>query len=138
MSYEIARLDEIEEVTDGRCPFRPVRLHFGISSFGVNVWTGRAVGDRIRGNSADIAKLGEPFDGFRETSGIGTVLVDRLPKHPQIGLQRPFLRLVDGPEIARRRDRQERQPPAARSGASSARRLRSAGRSFSPMSRSTR
>ena len=47
MSFEIARLDEIEEVTDGRCPFQPVRLHFGISSFGVNVWTGRAAGDRI-------------------------------------------------------------------------------------------
>jgi quercetin dioxygenase-like cupin family protein len=47
MSYEFARLDEIEEITDGRCPFRPVRHHFGISSFGVNVWTGRAAGDRI-------------------------------------------------------------------------------------------
>jgi quercetin dioxygenase-like cupin family protein len=47
VSYEIARLDEIEEITDGRCPWRPVRHHFGISSFGVNVWTGRAAGDRI-------------------------------------------------------------------------------------------
>jgi len=47
MSYELARLDEIEEITDGRCPFRPVRHHFGIASFGVNVWTGQAVGDRI-------------------------------------------------------------------------------------------
>ena len=43
MSYEIARLDEIAEITDGRCPFRPVRLHFGISSFGVNVWMGRGL-----------------------------------------------------------------------------------------------
>jgi tetratricopeptide (TPR) repeat protein len=47
MSYEIAHLDEIEEITDGRCPFRPVRQYFGISSFGANVWTGRAVGERI-------------------------------------------------------------------------------------------
>ncbi len=47
MSYEIARLDEIEEITDGRCPWRPVRHHFGISSFGVNVWTAPAAGDRI-------------------------------------------------------------------------------------------
>jgi tetratricopeptide (TPR) repeat protein len=47
MSFEIVRLDEIEEITDGRCPFRPVRHYFGISSFGVNVWTGRAAGDRI-------------------------------------------------------------------------------------------
>lgn len=47
MSYEIAQLDEIEEITDGRCPWRPVRHHFGIGSFGVNAFTGRAAGDRI-------------------------------------------------------------------------------------------
>src|SRR3954471_2872857 len=47
MSYEIAHLEKIDELTDGRCPFRPVRHHFGISSFGANVWTGRALGDRI-------------------------------------------------------------------------------------------
>jgi tetratricopeptide (TPR) repeat protein len=46
-SYAVARLDEIEEVTDGREPFRPVRHHFGISSFGVNAWTAHDVGDRI-------------------------------------------------------------------------------------------
>ena len=45
--YAVARLDEIEEVTDGREPFRPVRHHFGISSFGVTAWTARDVGDRI-------------------------------------------------------------------------------------------
>jgi hypothetical protein len=36
-SYAVARLDDIEELTDGREPFRPVRHHFGISSFGVNL-----------------------------------------------------------------------------------------------------
>src|SRR3954467_12356320 len=46
-SYAVARLDEIEELTDGREPFRPVRHHFGITSFGVNAWTARQVGDRI-------------------------------------------------------------------------------------------
>ena len=45
--YAVARLDEIEELTDGREPFRPVRHHFGITSFGVNAWTAREVGDRI-------------------------------------------------------------------------------------------
>ena len=39
-SYAVAQLDEIDEVNDGRCPFRPVRHHFGITSFGVNAWTG--------------------------------------------------------------------------------------------------
>ena len=45
--YAIAHLDEIEEMSDGRCPWRPVRQHFGIASFGVNAWTGRHAGDRI-------------------------------------------------------------------------------------------
>jgi tetratricopeptide (TPR) repeat protein len=45
--YAIARLDEIEEQDDGRAPWRPVRHHFGITSFGINAWTGRAKGDRI-------------------------------------------------------------------------------------------
>jgi tetratricopeptide (TPR) repeat protein len=46
-SFKSARLDEIDEVTDGRCPFRPVRYHFGITAFGVNAWTARDAGDRI-------------------------------------------------------------------------------------------
>jgi hypothetical protein len=45
--YEVARLDEIEEVNDGRQPWRPVRHHLGITAFGVNSWTGSAAGDRI-------------------------------------------------------------------------------------------
>jgi Tetratricopeptide repeat len=46
-SYTVARLDEIDEVNDGREPFRPVRHHFGITSFGVTAWTARDAGDRI-------------------------------------------------------------------------------------------
>jgi tetratricopeptide (TPR) repeat protein len=45
--YKVAHLDEIDEVNDGRCPWRPVRHHFGITSFGVNTWTGGEAGDRI-------------------------------------------------------------------------------------------
>ena len=45
--YAVTRLDEIEEVSDGREPWRPVRHHFGISSFGITAWTGREAGDRI-------------------------------------------------------------------------------------------
>ncbi|MBA2331923.1 MAG: tetratricopeptide repeat protein [Actinobacteria bacterium] len=45
--FEVARLDEIEEIDDGREPWRPIRHHFGITSFGVNHWTAREVGDRI-------------------------------------------------------------------------------------------
>ena len=46
-SYTVARLDEIDEVSDGRCPWRPIRQHFGILSFGVNAFTGREAGDRL-------------------------------------------------------------------------------------------
>ena len=45
--YAVAHLDEIKEVTDGREPWRPVRHHFGITSFGINTWTARNAGDRI-------------------------------------------------------------------------------------------
>jgi hypothetical protein len=45
--YAVAHLDEIDEITDGRCPWRPVRHHFGIRSFGVNAWKARDAGDRI-------------------------------------------------------------------------------------------
>jgi hypothetical protein len=47
MSYAVAHLEEIDEISDGRCPKRPVRHHFGITAFGVNAWTGREAGDRI-------------------------------------------------------------------------------------------
>jgi hypothetical protein len=42
-----AHLGDIEELEDGRCPWRPIRLHFGITSFGINAWTARNAGDRI-------------------------------------------------------------------------------------------
>src|ERR671931_1074302 len=45
--YAVAHLDDIDELSDGRCPWRPVRHHFGITSFGVNAWTAKAAGDRI-------------------------------------------------------------------------------------------
>jgi mannose-6-phosphate isomerase-like protein (cupin superfamily) len=45
--YNVAKLDEIEEVSDGRAPWRPVRHQLGIQSFGVNTWTGKEAGDRI-------------------------------------------------------------------------------------------
>jgi hypothetical protein len=46
-NYAVAHLDEIDEISDGRCPWRPVRHHFGITSFGVNAWTAREASDRI-------------------------------------------------------------------------------------------
>ena len=45
--YAVVHVDEIDEISDGRCPQRPVRHHLGITAFGINTWTGREVGDRI-------------------------------------------------------------------------------------------
>jgi len=45
--YTLAHIDQIGEITDGRQPWRPVRHHFQITSFGVNTWTGHESGDRI-------------------------------------------------------------------------------------------
>lgn len=45
--YVVAHLAEIDEISDGRAPFRPIRHHLGITAFGVNSWTGREAGDRI-------------------------------------------------------------------------------------------
>ena len=45
--FAVAHLEEIGEITDGRCPWRPVRHHFGITSFGINAWTGREADDQI-------------------------------------------------------------------------------------------
>jgi tetratricopeptide (TPR) repeat protein len=45
--YAVAHLDEIDELVDGRCLYRPVRLHFGITSFGATTWTARDAGDLI-------------------------------------------------------------------------------------------
>jgi hypothetical protein len=45
--YAVAQLDEIEELDDGRCPWRPVRHHFGITAFGINAWTAGEAGARI-------------------------------------------------------------------------------------------
>src|SRR5438067_6038712 len=45
--YVVAHLEQIEELSDGREPWRPVRHRLGVTAFGVNAWTGREVGDRI-------------------------------------------------------------------------------------------
>ena len=45
--YTVTRIEEIDEIDDGREPFRPIRHHLGITSFGVNSWTARQAGDRI-------------------------------------------------------------------------------------------
>jgi tetratricopeptide (TPR) repeat protein len=51
--FRIAHLDEIEVLDDGREPYRAVRHHLGITSFGVNAWTANGAGDRIINEHAE-------------------------------------------------------------------------------------
>src|SRR3954451_24959079 len=74
-SYAVARLEEIEELTDGREPFRPVRHHFGITSFGVNAWTAPEAGDRII-NEHDESETGAPEELYRVVGGRATFELD--------------------------------------------------------------
>ena len=46
-AYSVARFDAIDEIEGDGTPYRPVRRHFGIASFGVSSFTGRKAGDRI-------------------------------------------------------------------------------------------
>jgi tetratricopeptide (TPR) repeat protein len=86
--YTVAHLDEIDEITDGRCPWRPIRHHLGIMSFGVNAWTARETGDRIinEHDEADdneelyIVQRGHAtfdFDGERVDAPTGTLVFAR-------------------------------------------------------------
>jgi hypothetical protein len=45
--YAVIHLDEIDELVDGRCHYRPVRHHLGITSFGATAWTVSAAGDLV-------------------------------------------------------------------------------------------
>ena len=87
--YAVAQLDEIEEITDGRVPWRPVRHHHGISSFGVNAFTASAAGDRLINEHDEIEDGGEELylvtqgravfelDGERIDAPVGTLVYAR-------------------------------------------------------------
>src|SRR3954470_18608109 len=71
--HMVAHLAEIDEIDDGREPFRPIRHIFGITSFGVTSWTARAAGDRII-NEHDEA--GEAEELYVVQSGRATFELD--------------------------------------------------------------
>jgi hypothetical protein len=45
--YAVAHVDEIDEFQDGRCHYRPVRHHLGITALGATAWTARAAGELV-------------------------------------------------------------------------------------------
>jgi hypothetical protein len=47
-NWTVDHLEDIRELQPvDECPIRPVRHHFGITSFGVNAWTAKVAGDRL-------------------------------------------------------------------------------------------
>jgi tetratricopeptide (TPR) repeat protein len=82
--FAVARLDEIDEIDDGRCPFRPVRHHFGIMTFGVNAMTADAEGDRLINEHAEA----EPDSGeelYVVLSGHATFELDGADQDAPVG-----------------------------------------------------
>ena len=73
--FAVARLDEIPEIDDGRCPFRPVRHHLGIMTFGITAVTAHADGDRII-NEHDEADPDSSEELYVVVSGHATFEVD--------------------------------------------------------------
>jgi len=73
--YTIAHLDEIEQLDDGREPYRAVRHHFGITSFAINAWTAREAGDRII-NEHDEDEAGGHEELYLVTEGRATFELD--------------------------------------------------------------
>jgi tetratricopeptide (TPR) repeat protein len=74
--YSVAHLDEIGEISDGREPSRPVRAHFGITSFGVNAWTGREAGDRLINEHDEAEEFGGQEELYLVHAGRATFELD--------------------------------------------------------------
>jgi glyoxylase-like metal-dependent hydrolase (beta-lactamase superfamily II) len=86
--YAVAHIDEIPElVPTGESPMRPVRHHFGITSFGVNAWVAKEAGDRIINEHQEDAPDGQEelyivtrgravfeLDGERRDAPAGTLV----------------------------------------------------------------
>ena len=45
--YAVAQIDEIDEISDGRCPWRPVRFTSASRPSASNAFTAHQVGDRL-------------------------------------------------------------------------------------------
>ena len=76
MSYAVARLDEIEEMNDGRVPWRPLRHHLGITAFGVNTFTAPNAGDRLINEHDETGDNDGHEELYVVLSGTATFTVD--------------------------------------------------------------
>ncbi len=46
-AHAVAHLDEVEELEDAGCRYRPIRHSLGITAFGLTAWTAHAAGDLV-------------------------------------------------------------------------------------------
>src|SRR6478672_7182296 len=80
--YAIVRLEDIDEISDGREPWRPVRHTLGIRAFGVRAWTGKQAGDRIINEQEELYVVTHgravfEIDGERHEAAAGTFVFVR-------------------------------------------------------------
>jgi quercetin dioxygenase-like cupin family protein len=73
--YKLARLEEIEEFEGRASGFRPIRHHFGITTFGVNAATATAAGDTVVPEHAE-DEPGSSEELYIVTSGEATFELD--------------------------------------------------------------
>src|ERR1700727_4109002 len=83
-AFSVARLEEIPEIDNGQCPFRPVRHHFGITTFGVNAMTARSDGDRLI-NEHDEAEPDSSEELYVVMSGHARFELDGEPQEAPAG-----------------------------------------------------
>jgi hypothetical protein len=70
--YATKRISDIDEVTDGRVPWRRVRIEFGIESFGINAFTAHEVGDRMINEHDEADGYGSEEELYLVQSGRAT------------------------------------------------------------------
>jgi quercetin dioxygenase-like cupin family protein len=73
--YKLARLEEIEAFEGRASGFRPVRHHFGITTFGINASTATAAGDTVVPEHAE-DEPGSSEELYVVTSGEATFELD--------------------------------------------------------------
>jgi len=122
----VAQIDEIDEINDGRVPSRPIRFHFGITSFGVNAFMAHQAGDRLINEHDEsqehdlqeelyLVQRGRAtfeLDGERVDAPAGTLVFARPAVKRTAFAEEPGTTIVASAELRGRRSR----PRAARFG----------------------
>ena len=101
--YGVARLDQMAEIDDGRS-LRPVRHHFGITTFGVNAMTARADGDQLV-DEHDETEPESSEELYLVMSGLATFEIDGERQDAPAGTFIHGPRVSGAPHVRRRRAR---------------------------------